>query len=218
MNDFFDQKKWLVKTDLCDIMTRHGSDKGSGDHNYTTLYSLILSHLKIKNDVNVFELGIGTTNINIKCNMGLTGSPGASLRGWREWLQNAYIYGADIDRSILFEEDCISTFYVDQCSKDSFYNLWNNDKLRDVSFDLIIDDGLHEFYSNDVMLCSSHHKLKDGGIYIIEDVGNRWMAEMKSNLQKYSAWFKRVEFVEIPHETNNSSQPIYNNNLVILFK
>ena len=43
--------------------------------------------------------------------------PGASLRVWNEYFKNATIYGADIDKSTLFEEKKIKTFYVDQTCK-----------------------------------------------------------------------------------------------------
>ena len=42
------------------------------------------------------------------------GKPGASLRVWRDYFPNAIIYGADIDKDILFAEERIKTFYIDQ--------------------------------------------------------------------------------------------------------
>lgn len=42
------------------------------------------------------------------------GVPGGSLRAYRDYLPNAKIYGAGIDASILFPEDRINTFVVDQ--------------------------------------------------------------------------------------------------------
>ena len=40
--------------------------------------------------------------------------PGASLRSWREYFPNAQIFGADVDRSILFNSDRINCCWVDQ--------------------------------------------------------------------------------------------------------
>ena len=46
--------------------------------------------------------------------MGKYGKPGASVKAFRDFFSNANIYGADIDKEILFKEHKISTFYVDQ--------------------------------------------------------------------------------------------------------
>ena len=41
------------------------------------------------------------------------------------------IYGADIDKDILFTEDRIKTFYVDQLSADSIKKMWEKiDKIK----------------------------------------------------------------------------------------
>ena len=45
-------------------------------------------------------------------------NPGASLRAWRDYFVKADIYGADIDKKILFNENKIKNFYVDQENKD----------------------------------------------------------------------------------------------------
>lgn len=157
-----------MKTELCDLMDKFGSDKAS-NHNYTIFYYEILNK-KRTDELNVFELGLGTNNINIPSNMGEEGKPGASLRAWREFFPNSKIYGADIDKNILFEENKIKTFFCDQKNKKSIEDLWNKDELKNKEFDLIIDDGLHEINANLIFLENSFYKLKDNGIYIIEDI------------------------------------------------
>ena len=56
--------------------------------------------------------------------MGLSGRPWACVRGWRDLSPNALVYGADIDRNILFEEDRIKTFYCDQLDENAIRALW----------------------------------------------------------------------------------------------
>ena len=160
-------------TPLCEIMGRHGSDKGSGDilnswHNYTTLYHSLFKEIRRK-PLRVFELGLGTNNVTLASNMGADGKPGASLRGWREYFPNAAVFGADIDRDILFEEERIKTFFCDQTKPDIIAALWDNPELKD-GFDVMIDDGLHAFAANLCFLENSLHKLNLDGYYIIEDV------------------------------------------------
>ncbi len=99
-------------------MGRYQSDKGHENiiaswHNYTTFYYSIFKDFNEK-PLRLFELGLGTNNVNLPSNMGPQGKPGASLYGWREFFPNSEIFGADIDTDILFNADRIKTFYCDQ--------------------------------------------------------------------------------------------------------
>lgn len=155
-------------TELCEMMTKYGSDKGQKRHDYTKYYFEIFKNIKDKK-MNIFELGLGTNSKSFQFNMGPDGKPGASLRGWKEFFVNSKIYGADIDSTILFEEERIKTFYCDQTKKESIENLFNVD-LKGIKFDVIIEDGLHKFYANEIFLRNSFKFLKEGGTYIIEDL------------------------------------------------
>jgi lipopolysaccharide biosynthesis glycosyltransferase len=159
-----------MRTPLCEIMTKHGSDKGSKQHNYTTLYYNLL-HTRQQEPLRIFEVGIGTTNLSITNNMGSNGTPGASLRGWAEFCPNAHIFAADIDKNILFEEDRIKTFYTDQLDRITIKGMWLHKELQE-GFDLIVDDGLHTYDANVCFLENSIHKLRIGGYYIVEDIRN----------------------------------------------
>src|SRR5208283_3838057 len=127
--------------------------------------------------------GIGTNFTDVASNMGPAGTPGASLRGWRNYFPNAEIYGADVDQRVLFSEPRISTFYVNQLETGSIRDLWL--KIPNIVFDLMIDDGLHTFEANSTFMTNSIHKLAHGGIYIIEDI---LVAE--DNLEEYDRLFR----------------------------
>jgi hypothetical protein len=157
--------------DLTEIMNRNGSDKGSGHHNYTEYYATLFDPIR-NSRMNILEIGIGTNNPHIPSSMiGTPGgyNPGSSLRGWKEYFTSSNIYGCDIDREILFEEDRISTFHLDQRDQKSLQEQIV-DKNR--MYDIIIDDGLHHFETNLNVLKTIYSKLKQGGIYIIEDIGD----------------------------------------------
>lgn len=191
-------------TDLCEIMKRHGSDKGLGWHNYTLKYSSMWGGLRDEK-LNLFELGLGTNNVNLPSNMGENGVPGASLRGWSEYFPNAHIYGADIDSNILFEEDRIKTYFCDQTSPRSIRELC--DQLGGTQFDIIIDDGLHEYEANVTFLVGFLHRLKPGGYFIIEDLTKDTADKLRTHIGGILARFNfdRVytcEILDIPNETN----------------
>lgn len=196
-------------------MNDRGSDKGSGWHNYTIFYQEIFKEKRL-DELNIFEVGLGTNNTSIPSNMGPEGKPGASLKGWKEYFSNSNIYGADIDKDILFEEERIKTFYCDQLNPGSILNMWDSPDLRDKEFDVIIDDGLHEFEANINFFRNSIHKLKKGGIFIIEDIHQVCLKEFKNALPSLGTEFGYLSFElkEISNPENSSD----NNLLIIKYK
>ena len=213
MNYIFDEK---TPTRLCEIMGRHKSDKGHIDitnswHNYTTFYYSIFSDLQEKH-LRIFELGLGTNNVNIPSNMGINGRPGASLYGWQEFFTNSHIFGADIDTTILFNTDKIKTFYCDQTNNEIIKNMWENDDLKE-NFDIIIDDGLHEFGANVCFFENSIHKLNQGGYYIIEDILNTELQLFKEKIKEWEIKYTHLSFnlLIIPSFRNN-----FDNNLLFI--
>lgn len=156
-------------TPLCGIMNKFGSDKGNGYHNYTILYHHLFSSSREKFK-KIFELGLGTNFPDVPSSMGPNGRPGASLRGWREYFPAANIYGGDIDRRILFQEDRIATYFVDQTRAADVEAVWAS---VGGDFDVIIDDGWHVFPANRSFFLSSFSSLRRGGYFIIEDISMR---------------------------------------------
>jgi SAM-dependent methyltransferase len=149
--------------ELCD---RHGSDKATR-HDYHLLYGPLLAE---RDSVTaVLEIGLGTNNPAVVSNMGIDGKPGASLRAFREFLPHAQIFGADVDQDILFAEERISTFFVDQTDPRSFAGL--AEATQAIEFDLIIDDGLHSPNANlATILFGLGGRLKAGGSLVVEDI------------------------------------------------
>jgi hypothetical protein len=206
----------MEPTELCKIMGECGSDKGNYHiktswHNYTLLYSKILSNIRYDN-LRIFELGLGTNNINIKSNMGKDGKPGASLYGWSIYCPNSQIFGADIDKNILFQTDRIKTYYCDQLDAQIIKEMWSNPELNE-PFDIIIEDGLHEFEANVTFFENSIHKLKQGGYYIIEDIIGSIIPIWRDKLNEWTIKYPHLQFdlLEIPSFINK-----WDNNLIIV--
>lgn len=159
-----DASKRLAAARLKELYNYYGSDKAEF-HDYHLLYGSLLS--EPASVTALLEIGLGTNNPRLISNMGKRGRPGGSLRAFRDFLPTARIYGADIDRRILFSEDRITTFYVDQTDPTSLAALAN---LIDDQFDLIIDDGLHSPNANLAVLGFGLNKLKIGGWLVVEDI------------------------------------------------
>lgn len=199
---FLSTKEYQKETTLCAIMTSFGSDKGSIRHNYTTLYYKLFSFWKNEN-LNIFELGLGTNNTSIPSNMGKDGIPGASLFGWELFFPNAQIFGADIDKNILFQTDRIKTFYCDQCDPSSIKNLY--DKIGSNMLDIIIEDGLHTEEASLTFLEHSLPYLKKGGIYIAEDLTSNMRLEIIKEIPLIKKLFSLsyIEVISIPYPLNH---------------
>lgn len=159
-----DTSKKLAAAKLKELYNYYGSDK-AGSHDYHLLYGSLLS--QPASVTAVLEIGLGTNNPRLISNMGRRGRPGGSLRAFRDFLPTARIYGADIDRQILFEEDRITTFFVDQTDRASLTALAS---LIGDRFDLIIDDGLHSPNANLAVLDFALRRLKVGGWLVVEDI------------------------------------------------
>jgi len=107
--------------ELCDS---YGSDKGTATcdnifasgwqyHDYASIYEMFFSSMRFEIK-SILEVGIGTNDPEIPSSMGVTGSPGASLRVWKDYFPDAEVVGIDIDDIILFKEERITTFQCDQ--------------------------------------------------------------------------------------------------------
>jgi len=196
-------------SELTDLMNLYGSDKGgkNNHHNYSEYYSDIFFH-KRKSIKNFLEIGLGTNNTNMASNMGADGTPLASLRAWKNYFINANIYGADIDKDILKDEERIKTFFVDQTNPDTISAMFN--KIGVDKFDIILEDGLHEYNANICFFENAIKYLDNDGIYIIEDIYYK-------DKKKFINYFKKLEYsfsiVDIFHEEN-----IANNCIVIIRK
>lgn len=206
----------VVKTTpLCEIMGRHGSDKGSifieeSHHNYTTAYYKLFK-LHRKRVKRVFEMGIGTTNLALPSNMGVAGKPGASLHGWAEFFPHATVVGADIDPGVLFQTDRIQTVLCDQTDPARLRALWDTDAMQE-GFDVILDDGLHTFDANVLFFEHSIHKLNPGGYFVIEDIDGNTFKRWERKLAEWRTGFPHMEFTLLPLPCKSN---IHNNNLLV---
>jgi hypothetical protein len=185
-----------------EIFKKYGSNKGGEwtqrnniiRHFYADLYEDILANKDIKN---LLEIGIGLGSE----------APGSSLKSWKELYPNANIYGADINKKVLFEEDRIKTFYTNQLSEPDLINF--KKRINQIKFEVIIDDGLHTYEANIKTFEILYDLLEKDGYYFIEDI-------IYPNLKKYINYFdNKYNFKVI--EMLNVNEP-WGNCMVIIRK
>jgi hypothetical protein len=146
-------------TPLCELAKKHATDKGgdhylAGDtcHTYTVAYWDLF---KDKRDSVRHLLEVG---VNYGC----------SLRMWEEFFPKAKILGLDSNWSCLFHTDRITCIGADQGNAKSLIGAM--EKYGGPLFDVIIDDGSHELGHQILTANTLLPYLKEGGVYIIEDV------------------------------------------------
>ena len=159
----------LEELSLNSIIEKYGSDKLKSG--YSHFYESIFSSYKNK-PINYLEIGLGTVDPSIPSSFcGIYShyehyTPGAILKAWKEYFPNGQIYGIDVAPDCMINEDRIQTKLgssTDSSFSKSFY--------PEVSFDIILDDGLHTADAQIQTFFNFFDKVKDGGIYIIEDIG-----------------------------------------------
>lgn len=145
------------------LFNAYGSDKTR--HGYHYVYAAILQ--RSSDQKLILEVGLGTNNVDVVSHMGANGQPGASLRSFRDYCPRAQLYGADVDDGILFEDEQIKTYHVDQRDDGSIDRLVES---LPGGFDLVIDNGLHTPDSNIRTLMLGLRLLKPGGWVVVEDI------------------------------------------------
>ena len=201
---------------LADLFTLYGSDKGWSSseappfswkpHNYAHFYDFLLRSRRDRARI-VVECGIGTNNTDVRSNMTAQGRPGASLRAWRDYFPNALIVGLDIDERILFTEERIKTYQVDQLDRRSVEKFWVDSGLDAV--DIIIDDGLHTYTAGISLFEAAFSKLTADGIYVIEDVS-------PERMRRYREYFAERGEVVTYVQLYRDSSPLSSNAMIVI--
>jgi hypothetical protein len=118
-------------------------------HNFTEFYDGYFNQMR-NETLNILEIGI---------------FKGESLKMWKEYFSKSQIYGLDINNLKYLEEDRIFIEQADQTDINRMNNVFSK-----VKFDIIIDDGGHSMYQQQLTLISMLHRLKRGGYFIVEDL------------------------------------------------
>jgi hypothetical protein len=150
---------------LVKIYKKYSAPEGSGDkgtaHSYIeNYYHYRFDKIRL-NKMNILEIGVST---------------GLSLEMWCEYFPNSNIIGVELDNiNYKPSNQRINLIIGDGTDAKTFKNIEN--------LDIIIDDGSHIFTDQIFTYAILFYKLKEGGIYIIEDV---------KDIDAVSTFFKRL--------------------------
>jgi len=152
-------------------------------HNYLQAYDKLFYEYRDKK-INLLEVGV---------------REGGSLLLWKDYFSNGTIYGMDNNPEITLVKD-IYRYRLNRniFRSDSRRKKEVDKQLRDLKFDIIIDDGDHRFGAQLKTYMNLKHRLKENGIYIIEDV--------KPTLRS----FRKFEYFKF----NNIDCRIYKNKII----
>jgi len=133
----------------------HGTDK-FGAHDYTPVYEALMRQARRK-PVRLLEIGVGGY---------ASALGGASLRMWASYFRRGRIFGIDaIDKTAL-SGGRIQVFHCSQVDAPRLGEL----ARAHGPFDFIIDDGSHMNAHQVETFGILWPHVKDGGMYIVEDV------------------------------------------------
>lgn len=147
---------------LTELFDKYGSDKGTQGDGH--LYSVSYERLIPRSTSAILEIGLGS-HINFNGSFG-------SARAWLDWLDGGTLYGFDIVEPPKEIIDRLVFIQGDQGRREDLERL----AATVGKVDAIIDDGSHISEHQLLSLEVLWPCVKDGGIYVIEDMHFRWGA------------------------------------------
>jgi SAM-dependent methyltransferase len=154
---------------LTSLANQHGSDKGDAvldSHGYTRLYSFLFGGFR-EEVFSMLEIGlqIGPQNQQIAASRVSAKAP--SVEMWLDFFPNVHVYGLDIsDFSSLTGRERFTFIRCDAGSREHLMEV----KRQTPPLKIVVDDGSHCPYHQQVAFAELFEKVTPGGFYIIEDL------------------------------------------------
>ena len=172
-----------MNTNMKDIFKKNGSDKGvtgKYPHHYHTVYESVFESRR-NEPIKILEVGIWK---------------GTSHQSWLDYFPNAEVYGIDIftrvqpeDVPALQDDRChyIKADSTDPRIQGHIEAAWG----KDITFDFIIDDGLHTPSANKKTFENLWEYTAKGGSFLIEDV---WPINKMTFDEARNPWLQKAVY------------------------
>jgi hypothetical protein len=153
---------------LTQLAARYVSDKGTTygnapSHHYTRVYQ-DLFETQMLQAIKIMEIGLCRGLFE-----GWNQDDVPSLRMWLDFFPNATVFGVDISDFSWYSNERVRIFRADQSSETSLRcNVVN--ELEGTLLDIVIDDGSHASWDQQVTFKQLFPMVAPGGLYIIEDL------------------------------------------------
>lgn len=162
---------------------------------YFNIYEKYLSKYRGQK-VNILEIGI---------------SHGGSIQLWKKYFgSGAHIFAIDINPECKKLEEANTTIFIGSQSDKNFLEEVLT-QLPDL--DIIIDDGGHTMIQQIVSFETLYHRVKDGGVYLVEDTHTSYWYEFGGGLNRAGTFIeytkKLIDSLYVEH-MNNKGKPITN--------
>jgi demethylmacrocin O-methyltransferase len=172
----------FVSGNLTSLAKLYQTDK-TGSHWYTPHYMNHLRKFKHRK-VKLLEIGVGGYET--------LWYGGHSLRMWKKYFPFGRIYSIDIYDKSALQENRIKIFKGNQTDRDFLEEITKETGLLDI----IIDDGSHK---NEHVIESFRilfPKLKDGGVYVVEDIQTSYWEDFGGDSENLSNQKTSMNFLK----------------------
>jgi len=164
----------MLRDTLTTLANKHLSDKGTTfaqAHAYTVVYDELLSPLR-DSEISLLEIGLRHDPYYGDANHAT--SPSLSM--WMEFFPRARIFAVDLNDFTRLSGGRVRVFQGDQGDPAFLHSLVS--ELPDL--DIVIDDGCHTSFHQQMSFKHLFPRLKPGGFYFIEDV--HWQPPWEQSL------------------------------------
>jgi len=185
-------------TELCLLGEKYGADKAPQiAHTYTPYYYEFLKFRKYGTK-KVLEFGVGNFNQISKWQATVIG---ASLKMWRDFFPNAWVYGADWCKESIIQDERLSTYYA---NLDIEADILKVLEQTGTDLDLIVDDASHHWRQQVLLAATVIPRLtsKDW-IYIIED------CKFTNYVRRKLRHIGKMDIPELPNRTMLNPEWVY---------
>ena len=168
------------------------TDKGT-QHCYLGVYEYLF-YKKKKTASTIIEVGIGC----------FFEKNGGSLKLWKDFFENAQIYGIDIlSKERVINDLVVNPRVILHCESNAYSKDFVNKNFttKNIKADVIIDDGAHTYESMVTYLDLYLPLLKEDGILVIEDVQDiNWIEGLINCVPEHLKQY--VEVIDLRHMKN----------------